>query len=62
MFEIVNEFDGKIATKENKIQFIREPTDSLPSGNVKYLDKIDILLMIEADVTKNKRTIQKIVG
>ena len=36
----------------------RESTDSLPSGNVEYLDEIGNLLMIEADVTKNKKQLE----
>ena len=33
----------------------REPTASLLPGNVDYLDEIDTYLMIEADVTINKK-------
>ena len=38
----------------------REPTYSLLSGNVKYLDEIDTSLMIESDPTKNKKNIGKL--
>ena len=35
----------------------REPTPSLPSGNVEYLDDIKKSLIIEVDVTHNKQYI-----
>ena len=54
MFDTVNEFDEETVTKENNLLLTREPPDSILSGNVEYLDEIETLLMIEADVTKNK--------
>ena len=54
MFEAINEIDEDTVTKEKNIVFTREPTASLLSGNVEYLDEIDTSLMIDADVTKNK--------
>ena len=46
-------------TKENNILLIREPTTSLLSGNVEYSDEINNSLIIEEDVTKNKKSIGK---
>ena len=54
MFENVKEVDEEKFSKEKNMFSTREPTASLLSGNVEYLDDIDISLMIEADVTKNK--------
>ena len=55
MFDTVNQVDEETVTKENNIFLTRELTASLLSGNVEYLDAIDTSLMIEADVTKNKK-------
>ena len=41
MFEIVNEVDEETVTKENNILLRRDPTNSLLSGNVEYVDEID---------------------
>ena len=57
MFETVKEVDGETVTKENNIWSTRDPTASLPSGNVEYLDEINNLLMIEADATKRIKII-----
>ena len=57
MFEIVKEVDEKTVTKENNISLARNPTASLISGNVEHSDKINTWLMIEADVTKDEKTI-----
>ena len=37
--------------------FTRKPTSSLLSDNVEYSDEINSSLMIERDVTKNKKSI-----
>ena len=55
MFDTVNQVDEETVPKENNIFLTRELTASLLSGNVEYLDAIDTSLMIEADVTKNKK-------
>ena len=60
MFEAVNEVDEETVTEEKNTLLTRETTVSLLSNNVEYLDEANNLLMIEADVTKNKKTHQKI--
>ena len=60
MFETLNEVDEETVTKEKNVLLTREPTESLLSVNIDYLDEIDTSLMIEAHVTKNKITIRKI--
>ena len=55
MFVTVKEVDEETATKQKDVSLTREPTASILSGNVDYSDEIDTLLMIEADVTKNKK-------
>ena len=54
MFETIKEVDENIVFKENNIFLTREPTDSLLSGDVEYLDEIYSLLMIEVDLKKTK--------
>ena len=61
MFETVKKLNEEKVTKENNILLKREPTTSLLSGNIKYLDQINTSLIIEADVIKkNKKNNQKI--
>ena len=52
MFETVKEVDEETVTKENNSYLTRESNDTPLSGNIEYLDEIDTLLMIEADVTE----------
>ena len=59
MFETVEEVDEETATKEKNIQLTREPTASLLSGSFEYSYEINNALMIEGDVTKNKKPIGK---
>ena len=47
-------------TKENNIQLTRDPTASLLSDNVGYLDKVFTSLIIEVDVTIQNKTIRKL--
>ena len=47
MFETVKEVDEEKVTNEKNISLTREPTASLPSGNVEYSDEINTSLMIE---------------
>ena len=54
MFETVKEVYEETVTKENNILLTRKHNASFLSGNFEYLDEIDISLIIEADVTKNK--------
>ena len=60
MVETVKEVDEETVTKENNILLIREPTASLLSVNVEYSDEINNSLMIEVDITKNKKYIGKL--
>ena len=60
MFETVKEVEEEKVTKENNIYLTRDPTASLISCNVEYLDEIDASLMIEADATKDKESIRKL--
>ena len=59
-FEIVNEVDEDTVTKENNILLTREPTTSLLSGNVEYLDEVDTSLMIEADIERHQVVVKHI--
>ena len=53
MFENVKEVDEKTVTKDIFLQ--RGPTAALLSGYIDYSDEINRSLMIERDVTKNKK-------
>ena len=60
LFETVKKLNEEKVTKENNILLKREPTTSLLSGNIKYLDQINTSLIVEADVIKRtKKTIKK---
>ena len=54
--KLKKEFYEETVTKQNNIMLTSYPTDLLLSGNVQYLDEIDTSLIIEAAVTKNKKT------
>ena len=58
MLETVKEVDEKTVTKENNILLTREPTASLLSGSLEYLDEMETLLMIEAEVTPTQKIVK----
>ena len=61
MFETVKEVDEQIVTKDKNIQLKSEPTASLLSVHVEYLDETKHSFIIEGYIIKDRDSIGKLI-